>query len=196
MLVGIVFGFWKNIHQLKVHPKCILTLSPAGSTWYTLNWDEWEMHVCASCCPEMLPSSGATYTLRMHHFLCEKVVPCPVHWLPLEASLFWVQCAMQMIWLFFSFSSCSQFDAISLSTVCWGLRFHLFYLKLNLFFCRWQLSVDCFIRFSFLTFFPELHSPSGSCISYDMIWMIVMTFFGLLGILCAGLTVYCKHLLE
>ena len=38
-----------------------------------------------ACSPEMLPSSGATYTLRMYHFLREKVVPCPVHWLPLEA---------------------------------------------------------------------------------------------------------------
>jgi len=83
------------------------------------------MHVCASCCPEMLPSSGATYTLRMHHFLCEKVVPCPVHWLPLEASLF--GCSVLCRWSGSSFPSqaslrlmlclCQQFAEVEISSI-------------------------------------------------------------------------------
>ena len=60
---------------------------------------------------------------------------------------FWVQCAMQMIWLFFSLSSCSQIDAMSLSTVCWGWNF--IYSILNLFFAGDN---------SLLIFSPDSHS--------------------------------------
>ena len=78
------WGLYLDSGRTYTNSKCNQLVTP-DTLWIEMS----EKCTCVhACCPEMLPSSGATYTLRMHHFLREKVVPCPVHWLPLEASLF------------------------------------------------------------------------------------------------------------